>query len=155
MSVQKVLATRRDAELLQRRDGSWCPVLVDLDWLADKWDGRKSAESSTQKVCWGDLPEEATVTIPTADSTYAAPPASERSPNSLANDLFVPLMMRPGVYSLEERQAIVRVILATPDWKENAHGCFLELSRAVDFCKTGEEWLRVEGWLKARGNGKA
>ena len=64
-------------------------------------------------------------------------------------------MMRPGVYTLEERQAIVRAVLATPDWKENAHGCYLEMSQAVDVCKTGEEWLRVEGWLKDHRNGKA
>ena len=154
-SVQRVLAILKESQLIQRRDGSWCPVLVDLDWLADKWDGQKSTESSTQKVRWVDLPEGATVTILTTDSTYAAPPAPERHPNALCNDLFVPLMMRPGVYTLEERQAIVRAILATPGWKKNAHVCYLEISQALDFCKTGEEWLRVEGWLKDHRNGEA
>jgi hypothetical protein len=151
-SVQRVLADLKDSQLVQRHDGSWCPVLVDPDWLADKWDGQKSAESSSAKVRWVELPEGAIVTIPT--TAYAAPPALERSPNSLANDLFVPLMMRPGTYTLEQRQAMVRAVLATPDWKEDAESCYLEMSRAVDFGKTGEEWLRVEGWLKSR-NGKA
>ena len=64
-------------------------------------------------------------------------------------------MTRVGVYGLEERQAIARAVLATHDWKENAHGCFLELSQELTFCKSGEEWLRVEGWLKTRGNGEA
>jgi hypothetical protein len=154
-SVQRVLATLKECELIQRHDGSWCPVLVDLDWLADKWDGQKSLDN-TPKVRWVELPEGATATIPTtADSIYAAPVVPERHPNALANDLFVPLMTRAGVYTLEERQAIVRAILATPDWKENAHGCYLKISQALDFGKAGEEWRRVEGWLKTRGNGKA
>ena len=49
----------------------------------------------------------------------------------------------------------MRAVLATPDWKEDAHDCYLEMSRAVDFCKAGEEWLAVEGWLKDHGNGEA
>ena len=57
MSVQKVLANLKGSQLIQRHDGSWCPVLVDLDWLANKWDGQKSTESSTQKVRWVELPE--------------------------------------------------------------------------------------------------
>ena len=65
------------------------------------------------------------------------------------------MMMRAGVYTLEERQAIARAVLATPDWNEDAHECYLEISRSVNVCKPGEEWLRVEGWLKDRGNGEA
>ena len=64
-------------------------------------------------------------------------------------------MTRPGAYALEERQAIVRAILATPSWQEDAHGCYLEMSRAVGSCKAGEEWLAVERWLKGHGNGEA
>ena len=56
-------------------------------------------------------------------------------------------MKRPGVYTLEERQAIARAVLAAPAWKEDAHGCYLQLSPAL-VCKAGDEWLRVEGWLK-------
>ena len=153
-SVQKVLVALKGSGLVRRHDGSWCPVLVDLDWLADKWDGTKPA-GGTPKVRWVELPEGETVTVPTEGSTYALPPAPERSPNALANELFVPLMERPGAHTLEERQAIVRSVLATADWKDDAHGCYLEIYRALDFCKPGEEWLRVEGWLKSRGNGKA
>ena len=155
MSVQKVLATLRDAGLVRRHDGSWCPVLVDLDWLADKWDGQKSAGSGSAKVRWVDLPEGVTVTIPTADSTHAVPAAPEPHPNALANDLFVSLMTRPGSYCLEERQAIARAVLDSPDWKECAYDCYLEMSRAVETCKAGDEWLAVEGWLKDRRNGEA
>jgi len=153
-SVQRVLATLKEAQLIQRHDGSWCPVLVDLDWLADKWDGSKFQDNSP-KAHWVELPKGATVTIPTTDSTYSAPLVPEKHPNALANDLFVPLMMRAGIYTLEERQAMVRGVLASSDWKEDAHDCYLHLSRAVVACKPGEEWLRVEDWLKTHGNGEA
>jgi hypothetical protein len=153
-SVQKVLATLKDAQFIQRHDGSWCPVLVDLDWLADKWDGSKS-QDNTPKVRWVDLPEGATVTIPTTNSTYSAPSSPERHPNALCNELFVPLMTRAGAYTLEERQAIVRGILATRNWNDDAYGSYLEISQALNFCKAGEEWLRVEGWLKNHRNGEA
>ena len=119
-SVQKVMSALKESGLVQRHDGSWCPVLVDLDWLADKWDGTKSA-GGTPKVRWVELPEGETVTVPTEGSTYTVPPAPERSPNALVKELFFPLMKRAGVYTLEERQAIVRAVLATPDWKEDAH----------------------------------
>jgi hypothetical protein len=154
-SVQDVLATLRESGLVRRHDGSWCPVQAGLDWLADKWDGQESAMTGSPQVHWVELPEGATVTIPTTDSTCAVPLAPERSPNSLANELFVPLMMRPGAYDLAERQAIARAVLTTPDWTENAHECYLDMSRVVESCEAGEEWLAVEGWLKDRRNGKA
>jgi len=102
-----------------------------------------------------EVPEGSTVTIPAADSTYTAPPAPKRHPNALANQIFVPLMERPGAYTLEERQAIVRAVLAAPAWLDDAYGCYLQLSEALGFCNTGEEWLRVESWLKDHGNGEA
>ena len=82
MSVQKVLATLQDAGLVQRHDGSWCPVLVDLDWLADKWEGTKPANLAS-KVRWVELPDGATVTIPTTDSTYSVPSAPNNTPMPL------------------------------------------------------------------------
>ena len=153
-SVQRVLETLKESGLVRRHDGSWCPILVDLDWLADKWDGTKPANVAP-KVRWVELPEGATVTIPTTDSTYSVPSAPERHPNALANEIFLPLMKRPGAFSLEERQAMVRSVLATPAWKEDAHGCYLQLSQSLVCCKAGDEWLRVEGWLKDHGEGEA
>ena len=78
-SVQKVLATLKDSGLVQRHDGSWCPVLVDLDWLADKWDGQKS-EGGTPKVRWVELPEGATVTIPTDGLDVRRPARARAAP---------------------------------------------------------------------------
>ncbi len=121
--MQRVLATLRQSGLIQRRDGSWCPVLVDLDWLADKWDGQKSG-SDMPKVRWVEPPEGATVTIPTESSVCAAP---LRPPRDCVTELFTRLMRCANLPDTERRVLIGQAVVATAAWKEDDDACYLEI----------------------------
>ena len=123
-------------------------MLVDLDWLADKLDGQKSGSGSSN-VRWVELPEGASVTIPTEASAYAHPPAPEKN---WGVDLFTRLMRCPNLPDTEQRRAISRAVVATPAWTEDPHACFLTLWQRLDGCQPGKEWEMVEGWAREHGD---
>ncbi len=62
-SVQRVLATLGNAGLVQRHEGSWCPTLASLDWLADEGDSAQS-NGKVSPVQWVGLPEGKVVAVP-------------------------------------------------------------------------------------------
>ena len=63
-SVQRVLATLGNTGLVQRHEGSWCPTLASLDWLADEGDAAQS-NGKVSPVQWVGLPEGKVVAVPT------------------------------------------------------------------------------------------
>jgi hypothetical protein len=154
MSVQKVLGTLDRSGLIQRRDGSWCPVLVDLDWLADKWEGAMPKEG-TSKVQWVELPPGTVATIPTDDPTCAASSAPGLEAENCGVELFTRLMRCPNLPDMERRKAIGQAVIHAPAWTDNAHACFLEISHSLDFCQSGREWDLVAEWARLHGNGEA
>jgi hypothetical protein len=154
LSVQRVLGTLRQCGLIRRHDGSWCPVLVDLDWLADKWDGAKPKEG-TSKVQWVELPAGTVATIPTDDSTCAASPAPGPEDDNCGVELFTRLMRCPNLPETERRKAIGKSVITAPAWREDERACFLEISHALDFCQPGREWDLVAEWVRLHGNGEA
>ncbi len=155
ISVQKVLATLHNADLIQRRQGLWCPSLVNLDWLADKWDGVKSA-NTTPKVQWVDLPDGKTATIPTEEATYADRPATDPDGDKCLKRIVTRLRQSPNTPDMARQKVILLSLVHCPAWDESPYGCCLKIDRELDYrCKAGEEWQLVEEWVRLHGDGAA